>query len=93
MSVHVEGSFNVDVYIDVNGHWVSGDRGSPIVWEMCETELGESGKGLKTWKVKRQTEQLLTEYADRSEWGTLHFTAPSVKTPWCLIISPGTDST
>ncbi|SLM41031.1 Domain of unknown function DUF1793 [Lasallia pustulata] len=77
VSVHVEGSFNVDVYIDVNGHWVSGDRGSPIVWEMCETELGESGKGLKTWKVKRQTEQLLTEYADRSEWGTLHFTAPS----------------
>lgn len=32
---------------------------------------------LKTWKIKRQTEQLLTEDADRAEWGTLHFTGPS----------------
>lgn len=79
LTLHVEGSFDIDIYIDVNGQWVSGDRGSPIVWEMCETELGESGKGLKTWKVIRETEQILTEYNDRSEWGTLHFTAPSVK--------------
>ncbi|KAI9881120.1 MAG: hypothetical protein M1830_008278 [Pleopsidium flavum] len=77
LTVHVKGNFNVDIYVDVNGLWVSGDRGSPIVWELGESELGEGEKGLKTWKVKRKIEQLLTEHEDRAEWGTLHFTASS----------------
>ncbi len=78
LTVYVKGSFDVDVYVDVNGLWVTGDRGNDIVWELGQTELGESDKGLKTWKVKRKTEQLLTEHEDRAEWGTLHFTGPSV---------------
>lgn len=78
MTVHVKGSFDVNVYVDVNGLWVTGDRANEIVWELGQTELGESDKGLKTWKVKRKTEQLLTEHEDRAEWGTLHFTGPSV---------------
>lgn len=76
--MHVKGTFNVDVYVDLNGLWVSGDRESAIVWELGQSELGEGGKGLKTWKVKRKTEQLFTEHDDRAEWGTLHFTASSV---------------
>ena len=78
LTVHVSGGFDVNVYVDVNGLWVTGDRGNDIVWELGQTELGEGEKGLKTWKVKRKTEQLLTEHEDRAEWGTLHFTAPSV---------------
>ncbi|MCJ1366594.1 hypothetical protein MMC16_005723 [Acarospora aff. strigata] len=77
LTVHVSGGFDVNVYVDVNGLWVTGDRGNDIVWELGQTELGEGEKGLKTWKVKRKTEQLLTEHEDRAEWGTLHFTAPS----------------
>lgn len=76
MTVHVTGSFDIDVYIDLNGLWVSANRGNEIVWELSHTKTSAS-KGLKTWKVKRRVEQLLTEDWDRGEWGTLHFTGPS----------------
>lgn len=78
MTVHVKGSFNVNVYVDINGQWVSGNRGSRIVWELAQRQLGDSNKGLKTWKIRRETELLLSEERDQAEWGTLHFTAPSV---------------
>ena len=77
-SVHVHGSFDVDIYVDINGQWVSGDRGSQIVWNL-EEHHQSNGHSLKTWKVKRKTELLLSEIGDRAEWGTLHFTAPSVR--------------
>ena len=77
MTVHVSGGFDVDIYVDINGQWASGDRGAQIVWEFEQDELVQ-GTGLKTWKVRRQTELLLSEIRDRAEWGTLHFTAPSV---------------
>ena len=80
MTVHVSGGFDIDVYVDINGQWASGDRGAQIVWEFEQEELAE-GKGLKTWKIRRQTELLLSEIRDRAEWGTLHFTAPSVRAP------------
>lgn len=77
LTVHVSGSFDVDIYIDMNGLWVSANRGNEIVWELSQgSSSAATGKApLKTWKVKRRNEQLLTEDADRGEWGTLHFTA------------------
>ena len=83
LTVHVKGSFNVDIYIDLNGQWVSGDRGSKVVWDFHQAELTKDNKGLKTWMVKRETEQLLTEWNDRAEWGTLHFSAPLVREVPC----------
>ena len=80
VTVHVSGDFSVDIYMDVNGQWVSGDRGAQIVWDFEHEEL-PSGKALKTWKIKRQTEELLSEIRDRAEWGTLHFSAPAVSFP------------
>ncbi|KAL8705609.1 MAG: hypothetical protein Q9201_001296 [Fulgogasparrea decipioides] len=77
MIVHVKGGFNVNVYVDINGQWVSGNRGSRIVWELAQRQLGDSKKGLKTWKIRRETELLLSEERDQAEWGTLHFTGPS----------------
>jgi hypothetical protein len=79
LQVHVSGGFDVDVYLDVNGLWVSANRDNRIVWEFSQTAQSVTGDGpsLKTWKVKRETEQLLTEDADRAEWGTLHFTGPA----------------
>ena len=80
VNIYVNGEFDIDVYIDINGQWASGDRGSQIVWELTEENLAR-GKGLKTWKVRRQTELLLSEIRDQAEWGTVHFTAPWVRSP------------
>lgn len=82
LTVLVEGSFDIDIYIDVNGEWVSGNRGNKITWELSERDPPKKAREdtevpIKTWKVKRINEQLLTEISDRSEWGTLHFSAPS----------------
>ena len=76
--VEAKGEFNVDIYVDLNGQWASGDRGSQIVWDLDTQELGDSGEGLKTWRVRKETEALLSEVRDQAEWGTLHFTGPSV---------------
>jgi hypothetical protein len=77
-TVFVKGGFPVDIYVDMNGQWVSGDRGNEVAWELQHTTLNGEGKSLKTWKWCRRTEQILTEFRDRAEWGTLHFSAPSV---------------
>ncbi|EXJ85459.1 hypothetical protein A1O1_05823 [Capronia coronata CBS 617.96] len=77
ITVHVHGNVPVDVYLDLNGLWVSGDRGSKIVWALTHTALDGMDPGFITWEVKREVEQLFTEYQDRSEWGTLHFSGPS----------------
>lgn len=77
MTVHVKGGFNVDIYTDVNGQWASGNRASQIVWDFGTQEIGND-KGLKTWRIKRETELLLSEFRDQAEWGTLHFSAPAV---------------
>lgn len=77
MTVHVSGGFNVDIYVDINGQWASGDRSSKIVWDFGQQQLG-GDKALKTWKIRRETEELFSEIRDQAEWGTLHFSAPSV---------------
>lgn len=45
------------------------------MWEFQDTDL-DGHKSLKTWKVKREHEELFTEKRDRAEWGTLYFTGP-----------------
>jgi hypothetical protein len=79
LNVEVSGSFDIDVYIDLNGQWVSGNRGNKINWDFKMIGFGQSkgDRGIKTWSVKRETEQLLTEWNDRSEWGTMHFSGPA----------------
>jgi hypothetical protein len=76
ITIHVEGNFNISVYIDLNGQWVSNDRGADIVWGYEESETAEKAH-LKTFSVKRKHELLFTEHRDRAEWGELFFTAPS----------------
>ncbi|KAI1193621.1 DUF1793-domain-containing protein [Nemania serpens] len=77
LTCFVEGSTDVSLYIDVNGEWVSGNRGSKIQWEFEEPSARQSETRLKTWRIARAQEQLFTEVADRAEWGTLHVSAPS----------------
>lgn len=77
LNVYVKGDVDVNIYIDLNGQWVSGDRGNKIIWDVDHTQLKGQDDGLKTWIVRRDTEQMYTETRDQSEWGTLLFSAPS----------------
>ncbi|KAL2074143.1 hypothetical protein VTL71DRAFT_7921 [Oculimacula yallundae] len=77
LKVHVSGNFEVNLYIDLNGLWVSANRGNEIVWALSQGSTQTTQGALKTWKIKRRVEQLLTEDADRAEWGELHFTGPA----------------
>ncbi|KAI1822835.1 DUF1793-domain-containing protein [Xylaria intraflava] len=78
LTCFVEGSIDVNLYVDINGEWVSGNRGSKIQWELEEPHGSESDKTkLKTWRVSRAQEQLFTEFDDRAEWGTLRISAPA----------------
>lgn len=79
LTVYVEGAFDINVYIDLNGEWVTGNRANDIEWslENAEPKPGaDSSANIKSWKIQRRTQQLLTEFDDRAEWGTLYFSAP-----------------
>ncbi|OJD12020.1 hypothetical protein AJ78_07323 [Emergomyces pasteurianus Ep9510] len=76
VTVFVEGTRNVNIYMDMNGQWVSGHRGARIVWDFERIIPDDGGPRLNRWRVRRETEQLLTEHNDRSEWGSLYITAP-----------------
>jgi hypothetical protein len=78
LTIHVKGTFDVNIYVDVNGQWVSGNRANKIVWDFHEREsVSAVGTALKTFKVRRAHEQLLTEFRDQAEWGQLQFSAPA----------------
>ena len=76
ITVHARGDFAVSVYVDINGQWVSGDRGSDLVWDIEESD-NDDETSLSTFRVKREHELLFTEHQDRAEWGELYFTGPS----------------
>ncbi|KAI1391298.1 DUF1793-domain-containing protein [Hypoxylon trugodes] len=74
----VEGSTDVSLYVDINGEWVSGNRDNKIEWGLVQTEKSDSAKTpIKTWSITRHQEQLLTEFFDHAEWGTIHISAPA----------------
>lgn len=78
IKIYVEGNFDLSIYIDINGQWVSGDDESKIQWELSEGQTQDLGlPSLKTWKIRRSEEELLKEKNDRAEWGTLYFTGPA----------------
>jgi hypothetical protein len=76
VTVYVEGSFDVNIYIDVNGQWVSGFPDSQIEWTLSQQKAAGTGEGLKTWTVKRKDQIIFAEERDQAEWGQLSFTAP-----------------
>jgi hypothetical protein len=78
ITIDVQGDVDVNIYMDVDGRWVSGDTGSKIKWKQDSLKTENNTLFLNRWQVQRETELLLTETRDRAEWGTLHFTGPSV---------------
>lgn len=81
VTIDVNGEVDVNVYMDVDGRWLSGDTGSQVRWEwdtLNVEDQKDKKPSLQRWQVRRTTELLLTEIRDRAEWGTLHFTGPVV---------------
>lgn len=72
LEVIAEGDKDINIYVDINGQWVSGDRGALIQWNYKKND------SLQTWSFKRQEQYLFTEHNDRSEWGKMYFSAPIV---------------
>jgi hypothetical protein len=78
LTIQAAGSVDVNVYIDINGQCVSGDRDSQLAWDLSDVSVKGSPNKLKKWEVTRRNELLVSEIRDRSEWGTLHLLAPKV---------------
>ena len=74
----MKGDVHVNIYMDMNGQWVTGDRGSMLEWRFDHILPDQGDKSLLKWQVKRRNELVFTEFSDRSEWGTMHFTGPAV---------------
>ncbi|KAJ5918486.1 hypothetical protein N7466_010478 [Penicillium verhagenii] len=78
ITIDVKGEVDVNVYMDIDGRWLSGDTGSKINWEWDTVNIENKEKPtLQQWKIRRENELLLSEIRDRAEWGTLHFTGPT----------------
>lgn len=78
LTVYMTGGLDADLYVDINGRWVTGHE-NVITWDLSYASLDGDEKVLKTWNVRRETEQLFTESQGggnaQAEWGTLHFSA------------------
>ncbi|KAL3470824.1 hypothetical protein BJX99DRAFT_238623 [Aspergillus californicus] len=78
VTFYVDSEVTVNVFMDINGGWVSGDPASKITWEFdTERESAEVSPTLQRWRLQRETQSLLSEIRDRGEWGTIHFTGPA----------------
>lgn len=76
-TVFAEGRTRLNVYSDINGEWLSGNADNKIRWSLSGITQSSHPSSSKSWQVERDSQQLLTEIGDRSEWGTLFFTGPA----------------
>lgn len=72
----MEGDHDIDIYMDVNGLWVTGDEDASITWSKTNVAFDDAPK-LQTWQIQRKEELLFTENEDRAEWGRLLFSGPA----------------
>lgn len=78
MNFVVEGNLNISLFVDINGEWISGDRNNEVAWDLQEAKSSQkSASSIKSWKISRLHQQLLTEHDDQAEWGTLYFSGPA----------------
>ncbi|KAL4810523.1 hypothetical protein BDV18DRAFT_131191 [Aspergillus unguis] len=78
ITVYIDSEVTVNIYMDINGQWVSNDPDSQIRWEFgSERSSLDTSPTLHKWSFERETPLLLSEIRDRAEWGTIHFTGPA----------------
>lgn len=78
VAVYVEGTFPINVYIDVNGQWISGKTDSQIKWTHWENNSSDEDLHFKTWRLQKVTDEVFVEHKDRAEWGNFYFNGPGV---------------
>lgn len=81
VTIDVRGDTNVNVYMDIDARWVTGDHGTKINWAWDTINVQDKtskSPALQRWQIRREQELHLSEIRDRAEWGTLHFTGPAV---------------
>lgn len=76
INVEVTGRTPLNIYIDVNAAWVTGNGDTLIKWD--HSEVNGSNPTLQQWVVQPVTPLLYTETNDRPEWGEMHLVAPKV---------------
>ncbi|KAJ5174657.1 glutaminase [Penicillium canariense] len=82
VTIDVHGHVDVNVYMEIDGRWVSGDGNSQLHWQWDTLNVEEAmaqknqKPGLQRWQIRRASELHFSEIHDRAEWGTLHFTGP-----------------
>lgn len=83
ITLFARGELDINIYIDVNGQWVTKDPSAVLEWKYQDI-----GDKLKSWAVQRQTQLLFSEFnsqqnpktpTDHGEWGTLYFVGPEVR--------------
>ncbi|KAJ5386597.1 hypothetical protein N7509_009138 [Penicillium cosmopolitanum] len=80
VTIDVRGDTNVNVYMDIDARWVTGDHGTKINWAWDTINVQDKtskSPALQRWQIRREQELHLSEIRDRAEWGTLHFTGPA----------------
>lgn len=70
------GKTPLNVYIDVNGAWVTGNADTPIKWD--HADVNGSQPALEQWVVQPVIPKVYSETNDRPEWGELRLVAPKV---------------
>lgn len=89
VQISASGSFDIDVYMDLNGLWVTAERDAEIEWDFEEIGFKDT-PSLKTMKAKRKHEMKFAEIRDRIEHGKLYITGPTVRLEGFLT-EPDTD--
>ncbi|KAA1477095.1 hypothetical protein DENSPDRAFT_786182 [Dentipellis sp. KUC8613] len=62
---------HLNVYADISGEWVSGNRNAVITWN--STRIGNS----IIHSASQTSQTIFTEASDQAEWGTLYHAMPS----------------
>lgn len=61
---------SIDLYVDVNGAWVSGDQANFISWDVATINKTNP---IVSHKIRRTLQQEFTEIGDMAEWGELYW--------------------
>lgn len=63
----------VELYFDINGEWVSGDRNNIISWDFEQNFRAGRQRQVVSHRIKRTSQLLFSEIDDMAEWGELYW--------------------
>ena len=70
---------SVNLYTDIDGHWLSGDPNSRIQWSIGLNSKKSSGEeNVISHIIEKETHGKLSEWSDKAEWGQLFWSTAMV---------------